>query len=249
MKGLKIGVPREFFGAGAGCRSRNRQSGRRLKEYEKQGATLVDVSLPHSKYALAAYYIVAPAEASSNLARFDGMHYGHRTQEKADLIGTYAKSRGEGFGKEVQRRIMIGTYVLSSGYKDAYYVKALKVRRLVKKDYDEAFAKCDVVMGPTTPTAAFKVGEKSDDPLAMYLSDVYTVSCNLAGIPGMSIPCGFTKAGPADRPATARPAVRGGEAPAHRPDVRVRDRLAHEAAEGLSRLAETEVTDDRDRRP
>jgi aspartyl-tRNA(Asn)/glutamyl-tRNA(Gln) amidotransferase subunit A len=192
--GLKIGVPREFFGAGldAEIEAAIRQA---LNEYERQGATLVDVSLPHSKYALAAYYIVAPAEASSNLARFDGMHFGHRTSEKADLIGTYSKSRGEGFGKEVQRRIMIGTYVLSSGYKDAYYVKALKVRRLVKKDYDTAFEQCDVVMGPTTPTAAFKAGEKSDDPLAMYLTDVYTVACNLAGIPGISIPCGFTKAG------------------------------------------------------
>jgi aspartyl-tRNA(Asn)/glutamyl-tRNA(Gln) amidotransferase subunit A len=155
----------------------------------------VAVSLPHSKYALAAYYIVAPAEASSNLARFDGMHYGHRTKEKTDLIATYARSRGEGFGKEVQRRIMIGTYVLSSGYKDAYYLKALKVRRLVKKDYDDAFTQCDVVMGPTTPAPAFNAGEKSDDPLAMYLSDVYTVGCNLAGIPGLSIPCGFTKSG------------------------------------------------------
>jgi aspartyl-tRNA(Asn)/glutamyl-tRNA(Gln) amidotransferase subunit A len=194
VKGLRIGVPKEFFGGGldAEVEAAVRLA---LKEYEKQGATLVEVSLPHSKYALAAYYIVAPAEASSNLARFDGMHYGHRTQEKTDLIATYAKSRGEAFGKEVQRRIMIGTYVLSSGYKDAYYVKALKVRRLVKKDYDDAFATCDVVMGPTTPTAAFQAGEKSDDPLAMYLSDVYTVACNLAGIPGMSIPCGFTKAG------------------------------------------------------
>jgi aspartyl-tRNA(Asn)/glutamyl-tRNA(Gln) amidotransferase subunit A len=194
VKGLKIGVPKEFFDKGldgeveAAVRAA-------LKEYEKQGATLVNVSLPHSKYALAAYYIVAPAEASSNLARFDGMHFGHRTKRKADLIGTSAKSRGEGFGKEVERRIMIGTYVLSSGYKDAYYVKALKVRRLVKKDYDAAFQACDVVMGPTTPTAAFKVGEKSDDPLAMYLSDVYTVSANLAGLPGLSIPCGFTKTG------------------------------------------------------
>jgi aspartyl-tRNA(Asn)/glutamyl-tRNA(Gln) amidotransferase subunit A len=194
IKGLRIGVPKEFFGEGldpeveASVRAA-------LKEYVKQGATLVDVSLPHSPYALAAYYIVAPAEASSNLARFDGMHYGHRTKDKADLISTYSKSRGEAFGPEVQRRIMIGTYVLSSGYKDAYYVKALKVRRLVKKDYDEAFEKCDVVMGPTTPTAAFKAGEKSGDPLAMYLSDVYTVSCNLAGIPGISIPCGFTSGG------------------------------------------------------
>jgi aspartyl-tRNA(Asn)/glutamyl-tRNA(Gln) amidotransferase subunit A len=194
VKGLRIGVPREFFGQGldAEVEAAVRAA---LKEYQRQGATLVDVSLPHSPYALAAYYIVAPAEASSNLARYDGMHYGHRTKQKADLIGTYAKSRGEGFGKEVERRIMIGTYVLSSGYKDAYYVKALKVRRLVKKDYDEAFETCDVVMGPTTPTAAFRVGEKSDDPLAMYLSDVYTVSCNLAGLPGLSIPCGFTKAG------------------------------------------------------
>jgi aspartyl-tRNA(Asn)/glutamyl-tRNA(Gln) amidotransferase subunit A len=194
VKGLRIGVPREFFGEGLDAETESAVRAA-LKEYEKQGATLVDVSLPHSKYALAAYYIVAPAEASSNLARFDGMHYGHRTKQKADLIGTYSKSRGEGFGQEVQRRIMIGTYVLSSGYKDAYYVKALKVRRLVKKDFDEAFKTCDVVMGPTAPTAAFKVGEKADDPLAMYLSDVYTVSANLAGIPGVSVPCGFTRAG------------------------------------------------------
>jgi aspartyl-tRNA(Asn)/glutamyl-tRNA(Gln) amidotransferase subunit A len=194
VEGLRIGVPREFFEKGLDAEIEGAVRFA-LREYEKQGAKLVDVSLPHSKYALAAYYIVAPAEASSNLARFDGMHYGHRTKTKADLIATYAKSRGEGFGKEVQRRIMIGTYVLSSGYKDAYYLKALKVRRLVKKDYDDAFANCDVVIGPTTPTSAFKAGEKSDDPLAMYLSDVYTVACNLAGIPGLSIPCGFTKSG------------------------------------------------------
>ena len=191
---LQIGVPKEFFGEGLDTQI---ESAVRLalKEYEKLGATLVDVSLPHSKYALAAYYIVAPAEASSNLARFDGMHYGHRTQRKGDLIATYARSRGEGFGKEVQRRIMIGTYVLSSGYSEKYYRQALKVRRLVKKDYDDAFEKCDVIAGPTTPTAAFRAGEKSSDPLAMYLSDVYTVACNLAGIPGLSIPCGFTKSG------------------------------------------------------
>jgi aspartyl-tRNA(Asn)/glutamyl-tRNA(Gln) amidotransferase subunit A len=194
VKGLKIGVPKEFFGQGLDSEVEGavRQA---LKEYEKLGAALVDVSLPHSPYALAAYYIVAPAEASSNLARYDGMHYGHRTAEKGDLIATYSKSRAEGFGPEVQRRIILGTYVLSSGYKDAYYVKALKVRRLVKKDFDEAFETCDVVMGPTTPSAAFKIGEKSDDPLALYLSDVYTVSCNLAGLPGLSIPCGFTKSG------------------------------------------------------
>jgi aspartyl-tRNA(Asn)/glutamyl-tRNA(Gln) amidotransferase subunit A len=138
---------------------------------------------------------VATAEASSNLARYDGVHYGHRTKEKSDLIRMYSRSRGEGFGPEVQLRIMLGTFALSSGYKDAYYVKALKVRRLIKNDFDAAFAQCDVVMGPTAPTAAFKVGEKSDDPLAMYLSDIYTISCNLAGIAGLSMPCGFTKSG------------------------------------------------------
>ncbi len=192
MDGLRIGVPKEFFGEGldgeveAAVRTA-------LKEYEKQGAKLIDVSLPHSSYAVAVYYIVATAEASSNLARFDGMHYGHRTKQKADLIGTYSKSRGEGFGKEVQRRIMLGTYALSSGYASKYYIKACKVRRLIKHDFDAAFEKCDVIIGPTAPTAAFKRGEKSDDPLAMYLSDIYTISCNLAGIAGISIPCGFTK--------------------------------------------------------
>jgi aspartyl-tRNA(Asn)/glutamyl-tRNA(Gln) amidotransferase subunit A len=192
LKGLRIGVPKEFFGQGLDSEIESAVRAA-LKEYEKLGATLVDVSLPHSPYALAAYYIVAPAEASSNLARYDGMHYGHRTKEQGDLIATYSKSRAEGFGPEVQRRIILGTYVLSSGYKDAYYVKALKVRRLVKKDFDDAFKTCDVVMGPTTPSPAFKAGEKADDPLALYLSDVYTVSCNLAGIPGLGIPCGFTK--------------------------------------------------------
>jgi aspartyl-tRNA(Asn)/glutamyl-tRNA(Gln) amidotransferase subunit A len=194
IAGLRIGVPKEFFGEGLDAEVEAAVRGA-LAQYEKLGAKLVPVSLPHSPYALAAYYIVAPAEASSNLARFDGMHYGHRTKQKGDLIATYSKSRGEGFGPEVQRRIILGTYVLSSGYKDAYYVKALKVRRLVKKDFDDAFQQCDVVMGPTTPTAAFKAGEKANDPLALYLSDVYTVSCNLAGIPGLSIPCGFTKTG------------------------------------------------------
>ena len=194
VSGLRIGVPKEFFGAGLDSEVEAAVRAA-LKEYEKQGATLVEVSLPHSAYALAAYYIVAPAEASSNLARFDGMHYGHRTKQKADLIATYRKSRAEGLGKEVQRRIMIGTYVLSSGYRNKHYVKALQVRRLVKQDFDTAFEQCDVIMGPTTPTAAFPIGAKSDDPLAMYLSDVYTVSCNLAGLPGLSLPCGFTKAG------------------------------------------------------
>jgi len=194
VKGLRIGVPREFFGEGLDAEVGAAVQAA-LAEYRRLGAELVEVSLPHSRYALAAYYIVAPAEASSNLARYDGMHFGHRTSQKADLIGTYSKSRGEGFGPEVRRRIMIGTYVLSSGYKDAYYVQALKVRRLVKGDYDAAFSRCDVVAGPTTPTAAFKLGEKADDPLAMYLSDVYTVAANLAGIPGLSVPCGFTRSG------------------------------------------------------
>lgn len=194
VKDLKIGVPREFFGEGL---DREIETAVRsaLKEYEKQGAKLVEVSLPHSPYAIACYYMVAMAEASSNLARYDGMHYGHRTKIKGDLISTYSRSRGEGFGKEVQRRIMLGTYALSSGYKDAYYVKALQVRRLIKNDFDKAFANCDVIMGPVSPTPAFKIGEKSDDPLAMYLSDIYTISCNLSGIAGMSIPCGFTKSG------------------------------------------------------
>jgi len=193
VKPLTIGVANEYFAGGldpeveAAIRSA-------LKEYEKLGAAVKEVSLPHSPYAVATYYIVATAEASSNLARYDGMHYGYRTPGKLDLIATYSRTRAEGFGKEVQRRIMLGTYALSSGY-DAYYVKALKVRRLIKNDFDQAFAACDVVMGPTAPTAAFKVGEKTADPLAMYLSDIYTISCNLAGIAGISIPCGFTKSG------------------------------------------------------
>ncbi len=192
VKGLRIGVPKEFFGEGLNPEIEMNVKAA-LKEYEKLGAKLIDVSLPHSPYAIAVYYLVATAEASSNLARFDGMHYGHRTKDKADLIRTYSKSRGEAFGKEVQRRIMLGTYALSSGYKDAYYLQALKVRRLIKQDFDTAFQDCDVIMGPTAPTAAFKIGEKSADPLAMYLSDIYTISCNLAGIAGMSVPCGFTK--------------------------------------------------------
>ncbi len=192
LKDLTIGVPKEFFGEGldgeveASVRAA-------LKEYEKQGAKLKEVSLPHSKYAVAVYYLVATAEASSNLARFEGMHYGHRTSIKGDLISTYSRTRGEGFGKEVQRRIMLGTYALSSGYKDAYYLKALKARRLIKNDFDTAFQECDVIMGPTSPCAAFKMGEKTENPLAMYLNDIYTISCNLAGIAGISIPCGFTK--------------------------------------------------------
>jgi aspartyl-tRNA(Asn)/glutamyl-tRNA(Gln) amidotransferase subunit A len=164
-----------------------------IRVYEHQGATVKDVSLPHSAHAVATYYIVATAEASSNLARYDGVHYGYRAGRFDNLIDMYSRSRGEGFGAEVKRRIMLGTYVLSSGYKDAYYVKALKVRRLIKEDFDKAFVECDVIMSPTSPTAAFRVGERTADPLAMYLSDIYTISANLAGLPGISIPCGFTK--------------------------------------------------------
>ena len=195
VNGLKIGIPKEFFDEGLDPEVEKLVKAS-LKEYEKLGATLVPLSLPTgSKYAVAVYYIVATAECSSNLARFDGMHYGHRTKQKADLIATYSKSRGEAFGKEVQRRIMLGTYALSSGYDHEYYLKALKVRRKIKNEFDEAFKVCDVIMGPTSPTPAFRFGEKTDNPLAMYLSDIYTISCNLAGIAGMSIPCGFTAGG------------------------------------------------------
>ncbi len=191
LKDLKIGIPKEFFGEGL-----DPEVGRiveeALKVYERLGAKRVPVSLPNGcELAVAVYYIVATAECSSNLARFDGMHYGHRTKQKTDLIGTYNKSRGEAFGKEVQRRIMLGTYALSSGYGAKYYEKASKVRRIIKNEFDAAFEKCDVILGPTSPTPAFKFGDKTDNPLAMYLSDIYTISCNLAGIAGMSIPCGF----------------------------------------------------------
>jgi aspartyl-tRNA(Asn)/glutamyl-tRNA(Gln) amidotransferase subunit A len=191
---LTIGVAREHFAEGLDPEVE--QSVRvALHEYQKLGASLKDVTLPHTPYAVATYYLVATAEASSNLARYDGVHYGHRAKDYGNLIDMYCRSRGEGFGAEVKRRIMLGTYALSSGYYDAYYLKALKVRRLIKDDFDKAFAACDVIIGPTSPTPAFKIGEKVDDPLAMYLSDIYTISCNLAGITGISIPCGFTKTG------------------------------------------------------
>ncbi|MFL5330680.1 MAG: Asp-tRNA(Asn)/Glu-tRNA(Gln) amidotransferase subunit GatA [Gemmataceae bacterium] len=194
VRPLTIGVAREYFSEGldAEVEAAVRAA---LDVYRRLGAKVVNISLPNSPFAVATYYLVATAEASSNLARYDGVHYGHRAEKYSSMIDMYARSRAEGFGAEVKRRIMLGTYALSSGYKDAYYVKALKVRRLIKDDFDRAFASCDVVMGPTAPTAAFKVGEKSDDPLAMYLSDIYTISCNLAGIAGMNIPCGFTKNG------------------------------------------------------
>jgi aspartyl-tRNA(Asn)/glutamyl-tRNA(Gln) amidotransferase subunit A len=192
LKPLTIGVAREYFGEGldSEIEASIRDA---IKIYKDAGAKIVDVSLPHSKYAIAVYYLVATAEASSNLARYDGVHYGYRAKSFANLPDMYSRSRGESLGKEVQRRIMLGTYALSSGYKDAYYLKALKVRRLIKNDFDQAFASCDVVLGPTSPTAAFKIGERTANPLSMYLSDIYTISCNLSGIAGVSIPCGFTK--------------------------------------------------------
>jgi len=192
---LRIGVPKEFFGAGldAEVEGAVREA---LGAYERLGARLVDVSLPHATdYAIATYYLVATSEASSNLARYDGVHYGRRASEYADMIDMYMRSRAEGFGDEVKRRVMLGTYALSAGYYDAYYKKAARVRRLIRRDYEAAFRRVDVVMGPTTPTPAFRLGEKTDDPLTMYLCDVYTVSCNLSGIAGLSLPCGFAKGG------------------------------------------------------
>ncbi len=178
-----------------------------LAEYRKLGATTVDIDLPNSNLSVPAYYVIAPAEASSNLSRFDGVRYGHRAAEYSDLNDMYAKSRAQGFGDEVKRRILIGTYVLSHGYYDAYYLKAQKIRRLIAADFQAAFKSCDVIMGPTAPSVAFRFGEKSADPVQMYLSDIYTIAVNLAGLPGMSIPCGFDRdlpVGLADRRAVVR---------------------------------------------
>ena len=206
MERLRVGLPREFF-----SQALNSEIHRAIEKagavYESMGAELVDVSLPHSRidtdeggklssYAVACYYIIATAEASSNLARYDGVHYGHRTTRKCgDIVELYSASRAEGFGDEVKRRILLGTYALSSGYYDAYYLKALKVRRLIKNDFDRAFESCDVLLCPTTPSTAFALGEKTQDPLAMYLADIYTISVNLAGVPAVSIPAGVSDAG------------------------------------------------------
>lgn len=190
-KGLRIGVPREYFLSGLD----EEVSGavrRALETAEGIGARLEEISLPHTEYAIPAYYIICTAEASSNLARYDGVRYGHRADGAEDMAALYSGSRSEGFGPEVKRRIMLGTYVLSSGYYDAFYLKAQKVRTLIRRDFDAAFEKVDLIATPTTPTVAFAIGEKVDDPLAMYLSDVYTVTINLAGLPGISIPCGLT---------------------------------------------------------
>ncbi|QDU63212.1 Glutamyl-tRNA(Gln) amidotransferase subunit A [Planctomycetes bacterium Pan216] len=194
IKGLKVGIVPDHFGEGLDpeVESAVRAS---LDVLKDQGAELVEIDLPHKKYGIAAYYLVATAEASSNLARYDGVHYGFRAENFDGLIDMYCKTRGQGFGDEVKRRIMLGTFALSAGYRDAYYIKALQVRRLIKNDFDAAFATVDVICAPTAPTPAFKIGEKTDDPLSMYLSDIYTVSTNLAGICGLNVPCGFSKAG------------------------------------------------------
>ncbi len=194
VKGLRIGLPREFFADGLSADVRRAVDGA-VAEYRKLGATVVEVSLPNMGLSVPVYYVLAPAEASSNLSRFDGVRYGHRAAEYGDLLDMYKRSRAEGFGAEVKRRILIGTYVLSHGYYDAYYIRAQKLRRLIAQDFVEAFKQCDVIMGPTSPTTAFKLGEKSSDPVQMYLSDIYTIAVNLAGLPGMSIPCGFDGGG------------------------------------------------------
>jgi aspartyl-tRNA(Asn)/glutamyl-tRNA(Gln) amidotransferase subunit A len=190
LAGLRIGLPREFFGDGMDADVRAAVEAA-LAEYRKLGAITVEVQLPNSGLSVPAYYVIAPAEASSNLSRFDGVRYGYRAPEYADLTEMYSRSRAQGFGTEVKRRILIGTYVLSHGYYDAYYLQAQKIRRLIAADFQEAFKNCDVIMGPTSPSVAFAFGAKSADPVQMYLSDIYTISTNLAGLPGMSLPCGF----------------------------------------------------------
>jgi aspartyl-tRNA(Asn)/glutamyl-tRNA(Gln) amidotransferase subunit A len=190
----KLGVPREFFAEGIDPEVKESIE-TAIDWYRNQGCEIVDISLPHSDLAVPVYYIVATAEASSNLARFDGVRYGHRSEEAKDALSLFTKSRGEGFGEEVKRRIILGTYVLSSGYYDAYYLRAQKVRTLIRNDFEQAFEKVDAILTPTSPTPAFKRGERSDDPLAMYLSDIYTISVNLAGLPALSVPCGFTGSG------------------------------------------------------
>ena len=190
LKGLKVGLPKEFFGEGldAGVAKVVEEA---IEEYKKLGAEIVEITLPNTHLAIPSYYVIAPAEASSNLSRFDGVRYGYRCKDPVDLTDMYMRSRGEGFGTEVKRRIMTGTYALSAGYYDAYYLKAQKIRRLISNDFKEAFEKVDVIMGPVAPETAFKIGEKTDDPISMYLEDIYTLSLNLAGLTGMSVPAGF----------------------------------------------------------
>jgi len=190
IKGLKIGVPKEFFSEGLDPEV-EKIIEKGISEYKKLGAEIVEISLPNNHLSIPVYYVIAPAEASSNLSRYDGVRYGHRTKEYDDLMDMYCKTREEGFGDEVKRRIMIGTYVLSAGYYDAYYLKAQKIRRLISEDFKKAFEKCDVILGPSAPSVAFPIGDKKEDPLKMYMQDVYTISTNLAGLPGLSMPGGL----------------------------------------------------------
>jgi aspartyl-tRNA(Asn)/glutamyl-tRNA(Gln) amidotransferase subunit A len=190
LGGLRIGLPAEFFAEGVAPEVAQAVD-RAIAEYKKLGCEVVELTLPNMRLSVPVYYVLAPAEASSNLARYDGVRYGYRAPQYGDLDDMYEKTRAQGFGAEVKRRILIGTYVLSHGYYDAYYIRAQKLRRLIAQDFKAAFEKCDVIMGPTSPTTAFSIGEKASDPLQMYLLDIYTVAVNLAGLPGMSIPCGF----------------------------------------------------------
>jgi aspartyl-tRNA(Asn)/glutamyl-tRNA(Gln) amidotransferase subunit A len=194
LEGLRIGIPQEFFGAGLSADVRAAVDAA-LAEYEKLGASLVPISLPRTELSIPVYYIIAPAEASSNLSRFDGVKFGHRAAQYGDLADMYKKTRSEGFGEEVKRRIMIGTYVLSHGYYDAYYLQAQKIRRMIADDFQQAFQQCDLIAGPVAPTVAWKIGEKSDDPVANYLADIFTLPASLAGLPGMSLPAGFGTGG------------------------------------------------------
>jgi aspartyl-tRNA(Asn)/glutamyl-tRNA(Gln) amidotransferase subunit A len=194
LRGLRIGIPNEFFGEGLSADVRAAVDGA-LKEYEKLGATLVPITLPRTELSIPVYYIIAPAEASSNLSRFDGVKFGHRAEKYTDLLDMYKKSRAEGFGDEAKRRIMIGAYVLSHGYYDAYYLQAQKIRRMIADDFQQAFKQCDVIAGPVAPTVAWSLGDKADDPVASYLADIFTLPASLAGLPGMSVPAGFGEGG------------------------------------------------------
>jgi aspartyl-tRNA(Asn)/glutamyl-tRNA(Gln) amidotransferase subunit A len=194
VKGLRIGVPKEYFGEGVDP-GVLRAVEAAVRWFEAQGARRVEVELPNSALGVPVYYVIAPAEASSNLARFDGVRYGHRAERYSDLMDMYCRTRAEGFGTEVKQRILVGTYVLSHGYYDAYYLQAQKVRRLIARDFAQAFERCDLILGPTSPTTAFPIGAKASDPVQMYLNDIFTVSAPLAGLPALSIPCGFDDAG------------------------------------------------------
>ena len=215
LAGLKIGLPKEFFGEGCDAAVMAAIQAA-IEQYKTLGAEMVEVSLPNMKLSVPAYYVIAPAEASSNLSRFDGVRYGYRAPEYDSLDDMYAKSRAQGFGAEVKRRILIGTYVLSHGYYDAYYLQAQRIRRLIAEDFVAAFKQCDVILGPTSPSTAFKLGDKAGDPVQMYLSDIYTIAVNLAGLPGMSLPCRLCR-GPAGGSAADRQLLRRGPPAEHRP--------------------------------